>query len=64
MIIIHIMGKTELALLAVLAVAAITLYSLEVPTQNIENHAFEAWKLKYNKIYHAKEEAYRITVWL
>lgn len=58
------MGKTELTLLAVLAVAAITLYSLNVPTQNIENHAFDAWKIKYNKNYAVKEEAYRVRVWL
>lgn len=58
------MGKTELALLAVLTVAAITLYSLNVPTQDLENHAFEAWKIKYNKNYLIKEEAYRVKVWL
>ena len=58
------MGKTELALLAVLAIAAISLYSLKADSSSIENHSFDAWKLKYSKGYAAKEETYRIGIWL
>jgi len=49
-------------LLTILAVAAVTLYS--VNNTNLENDAFDAWKLKYNKRYSVKEEAYRLGVWL
>ncbi len=48
-------------LLTILAVAAVTLYS--VNNTNLENDAFDAWKLKYNKRYSVKEEAYRLGVW-
>lgn len=58
------MGKTEVLLLTLLAVAAVTLYSYDNSSQNLEDHAFEAWKAKYNKRYTAKEEAYRLGVWL
>jgi len=58
------MGKTELALLAALAIAAISLYSLQADSSSIENHSFEAWKLKYVKKYSPKEESYRIGIWL
>jgi hypothetical protein len=47
----------------VLAIAAISLYSLKADS-SIENHSFDAWKLKYSKSYEAKEEAYRIGIWL
>ena len=53
-----------MALLAVLAVAAISLYSLNVPSQEVEGRSFEAWKSKFKKKYAAEEEAYRIRVWV
>jgi C1A family cysteine protease len=49
--------------LTILAVAAVTLYSVNI-NDNVENHAFDAWKLKYNKRYSVKEESYRLGVWL
>jgi cathepsin L len=57
------MGKTELVLLAVLAVAAISLYTLQ-PSKDVEDRSFEAWKVKYGKKYSQLEETYRISVWL
>lgn len=50
--------------MTILAVAAVTLYSYESSNDKLENHAFDAWKLKYNKRYSVKEEAYRLGVWL
>jgi cathepsin L len=57
------MGKTEVLLITVLAVAAFTLYSLQ-PTSSVENHSFDLWKLKFGKKYNEKEESYRLGVWL
>jgi hypothetical protein len=48
----------------VLAIAAISLYSLDVNRESVENHGFDAWKLKHNKHYSAQEEAFRMNVWL
>lgn len=58
------MGKTEIILLVVLAAAAISLYNLEQPEANLENHSFDLWKLKFNKKYPIKEESYRLRVWM
>jgi hypothetical protein len=58
------MGKTEVLLLAILAVAAVTLYSLNSDNGNVENRSFNLWKMKYNKRYTTKEESYRLGVWL
>lgn len=59
------MGKAELVILTVLAIAAISLYTMgPQEARNIENKAFEEWKLKFNKKYSPKEEAYRISIWL
>lgn len=58
------MGKTEVLLLTLLAVAAITLYTFNGENSSVENHEFDAWKLKYNKRYSEKEEAYRLSIWL
>lgn len=51
-------------MLAVLAIAAVTLYSLNSTDSSVENHSFDAWKLKFNKKYTTKEESYRVGVWL
>jgi hypothetical protein len=58
------MGKTEIILLVVLAAAAISLYNLDQPEANLENHSFDLWKLKFNKKYSVKEESYRLGVWM
>ena len=55
--------RTEVALLTLLAVTAITLYALN-GTQAVQNKDFELWKAKYGKIYSVHEEAYRISIWL
>ncbi len=57
------MGKTEVLLLTMLAVAAITLYSFNADNST-HNGEFAAWKAKYNKRYSEKEEAYRLSMWL
>jgi len=49
--------------LAVLALAAITLYNFNT-SKDLENHSFDAWKAKYQKIYSSTEEAYRIGIWI
>ena len=49
------MNKSELAILAVLFIAAISLYSMKPQeAHNIQNQAFEEWKLKFNKKYSPK----------
>jgi len=45
-------------------VAAISLYTLNTPQADVENHSFDLWKLKFNKKYSSKEEAYRMGVWM
>lgn len=58
------MGKTEVLLLTLLAVAAISIYSFNGESSPLENHEFTAWKAKFNKKYSEKEEAYRLSIWL
>lgn len=58
------MGKTEVLLLTLLAVAAISIYSFNGESSPLENQEFTAWKAKFNKRYSGKEEAYRLSVWL
>jgi len=55
--------RTEVALLTLLAVTAITLYTLN-DAHTIQNKDFELWKAKYGKSYTAREESYRISIWL
>ena len=57
------MAKTQITLLAILAVAAITLYSFHT-NQTTHNNVFELWKNKYGKSYSSQDEAYRISVWI
>ena len=56
------MARTELALVALLAIAAVTLYSLG--DRHEGNKEFELWKAKYGKSYAPEEEAYRLAIWL
>lgn len=58
------MGKTELALIALLAVAAISLFNLKSSMEPHENLMFDIWKGKMNKQYDATENQYRFQVWL
>ena len=55
--------RTEVALLTLLAVTAITLYTLN-GAHTVQNKDFELWKAKYGKVYSPREEAYRISIWL
>ena len=56
------MARTELALVALLAIAAVALYSMGDRHQG--NKEFELWKAKYGKSYAPEEEAYRLAIWL
>ena len=50
-------------MLALLAIAAVTLYSLGA--SGVEhNKDFELWKAQHGKTYTVSEESYRIGVWL
>ena len=55
--------RTEVALLTLFAMTAITLYTLN-DAQTVQNKDFELWKAKYGKTYTSREEAYRISIWL
>ena len=57
------MAKSQLALIAVLAIAAVTLYSLHSRSES-HHQDFQLWKHKYGKEYSAQDEVYRISVWL
>lgn len=50
--------------MTILAVAAISLFTLNSEKSNVDNQTFNIWKLKFNKKYDAKEEAYRLSIWL
>ena len=55
--------RNELTLLALVALAALTLYSLKAE-RGQSDLGFEMWKLKFHKRYSPQEEAYRLKVWL
>lgn len=55
--------RNELTLLALVALAALTLYSLKAERAQ-SDLGFEMWKLKFHKRYSPQEEAYRLKVWL
>lgn len=50
------MGKTELVFLALVAVAAISLFNLKSNMEPHENLMFEIWKQKLGKHYDANEQ--------
>ncbi|MCB0369388.1 MAG: hypothetical protein KDD45_08035 [Bdellovibrionales bacterium] len=52
-----------MTLLALLAIAAFTLYNFNAE-EKVANEEFELWKNKYSKKYSPREEAYRIGIWL
>ena len=56
------MGKTEITLLALIAITAIALYSME--GEKKKNSEFELWKNKFGKQYSSTEETYRLGIWL
>lgn len=58
------MGKTELVLIALIAVAAIGLFNLKSSMEPQQNLMFEIWKEKMNKQYDATEHQYRFQIWL
>lgn len=57
------MGKTELALIALIAVAAIGLFNLKSSMEPHENLMFEIWKEKMNRNYDSSENQYRFQIW-
>ena len=58
------MGKGEYVLIALLSIAALTLFSMNPNAESEESHMFDAWMSKFNKQYSGIQRRYRLGVWM
>lgn len=58
------MGKGEYVLIALISIAAFTLFSMTPKAESEESHMFEAWMTKFNKQYSGIQRSYRLGVWM